>query len=208
MGRSTRSRLVVAGLVAVAAVALVSTAVSGTKGKRDRAGATVVAKLRTADGKALGRAVLRQRRGGSVRVRVSARRLMPGFHGFHIHESGVCEAPSESPDGETGAFLSAGGHFARGSQGHGEHAGDMPPLFVTREGRARAEFTIDSYRVRELGVGDGSAIMIHAGPDNSANIPDRYRSSDAEKPGPDEETLKTGDTGDRVACGVARTKGS
>lgn len=207
MSRSSRSRVVVAALVAVAAVAVVSTAVSGTKAKRDRPGQAAVAKLRNADGKVLGRAVLRQRRGGGVRVLVNARGLTPGFHGFHIHEKGVCEAPSQSADGETGSFLSAGGHFARGEQGHGEHAGDMPPLFVTRKGRARADFTTDSYRVRELGVGDGSAIMIHAGPDNSANIPARYRSSEAEKPGPDEETLKTGDSGDRVACGAARVKG-
>jgi len=208
MSRSNRTRLAVAGLVAVAAVAMVSTTVSARKGERDRGrdGTTAVAKLRDADGKAVARVVLRERRGGSVRVRVSARRLTPGFHGFHIHEKGVCEAPSESPEGKTGSFLSAGGHFARGSQGHGEHAGDMPPLFVTREGRARAQFEIDSYRVRELGVGDGSAIMIHADPDNSANIPERYRSSESDEPGPDEDTLKTGDSGDRVACGTVRLR--
>ncbi len=206
MSRSTRSRLAVAALVAVAAVALVSTAASETKGKRERGYKTVVTKLRDADGKALGRAVLRQRREGSVRVQVSARGLTPGFHGFHIHEQGVCEAPSKSPDGETGAFLSAGGHFATGDQGHGEHAGDMPPLFVTREGRARAQFLIDSYRVDELLDDDGSAIMIHSDPDNSANIPDRYKSSKADEPGPDEETLKTGDSGDRVACGTVRRR--
>lgn len=202
MSRSTRSRLAVTALVAVATAALVFTAVSQTKGKRDRGSKTVVTKLRDADGKVLARAVLRQRRDGGVRVRVSARKLTPGFHGFHIHETGVCEAPSQSPDGETGAFLSAGGHFATGDQGHGEHAGDMPPVFVTREGRARAQFLIDSYRVQELLDEDGSAIMIHSGPDNLANIPERYRSSEAEGPGPDEDTLKAGDSGDRVACGT------
>jgi len=205
MNRATGKRLGIAALVALMAVTLVSTAMSGTKGKRKQAD-TAVAKLRNAEGKPAAKVRLREGRDGSVRVAVRARGLTPGFHGFHIHETGVCEAPSESADGETGSFLSAGGHFARGDQGHGSHAGDMPPLFATRDGKARAAFVIDSYRVRELTAGDGSAIMIHSDPDNSANIPDRYRSSEADEPGPDADTLKTGDSGTRVACGVARDK--
>ncbi len=203
MGRATGKRLVIAALVALMAVIVVSTAVSRTRGQGKQAD-TAVAKLREAGGKRAAKVVLRQRRDGSVRVAVRARGLTPGFHGFHVHESGVCEAPSESGDGKTGSFLSAGPHFARGDQGHGTHAGDMPPLSATRDGKARAAFVIDSYRVRELTVGNGSAIMIHADPDNSANIPDRYRSSN--EPGPDADTLKTGDSGDRVACGVARDR--
>jgi superoxide dismutase, Cu-Zn family len=44
---------------------------------------------------------------------------------------------------------------------------------------------------------EGTAVMVHAGPDNFANIPERYAPN-----GPDADTLKTGDSGDRIACGV------
>ena len=44
---------------------------------------------------------------------------------------------------------------------------------------------------------DGSAVMVHSGPDNYANIPERYAPE-----GPDADTLGTGDAGSRLACGV------
>ena len=49
---------------------------------------------------------------------------------------------------------------------------------------------------------DGSAIIIHEGRDNYANIPDRY--TVASVPGPDMMTKNTGDSGKRVACGVVK----
>lgn len=64
-------------------------------------------------------------------------------------------------------------------------------------GLARAEFQTDSFTVDELLDADGSAVIIHAGPDNYANIPTRYSTS-----GPDAVTLATGDAGARIACGV------
>ena len=62
----------------------------------------------------------------------------------------------------------------------------------------------DSFGIGELIAGDGSAVMIHSGRDNLANIPSRY--SSGATAGPDEETLKTGDSGSRVACGVLQRK--
>jgi Cu-Zn family superoxide dismutase len=206
MSKSAKGRLMLAAVAALTAAVLVATAGAGSRDKQRGGAESASAKLRNADGRTVGRVKLRENRRATVRVNVRARGLQPGFHGFHIHESGVCEAPSKSSEGETGDFLSAGGHFKRGAQEHGEHAGDMPPLFVRRNGRTRATFLIDSYRVRELTKGDGSAIMIHAGRDNAGNIPDRYVSSESGKPGPDEDTLATGDSGDRVACGVARSR--
>jgi superoxide dismutase, Cu-Zn family len=51
------------------------------------------------------------------------------------------------------------------------------------------------------------AVIVHAAPDNFANIPDRYVSSGDDLPdgygsGPDNPTLATGDAGARIACGV------
>jgi len=138
--------------------------------------------------------------GETLEVKAEVNGLTPGFHGFHIHETGTCD-----PDAQMGAFDTAGGHFATGSQTHGEHAGDMPTLYAAEDGTARATFTTDRFTLADLADDDGSAVMVHADRDNQANIPDRYRAGG--RRGPDQETLDTGDSGDRVACGVV-SKGS
>ena len=101
--------------------------------------------------------------------------------------------------GEPGDFLSAGGHLAGpdGEAGHPEHAGDLPPLFVTEDGTARIMTLTDRLDRDLLLDDDGSAVMIHENSDNLANIPERYAPD-----GPDEETRNAGDGGSRVACGV------
>ncbi len=188
--------------LALLALSLVATGASGGKGKGKRGAArTAVATLKSADGRRVGQVRMRERRNGQVVVSVRAGGPNRGFHGFHVHEKGLCEPPG---------FMSAGGHHKRGNEPHGAHAGDMPPLLFTSDRRARAAFVTDSFRIRELVAGDGSAIMIHAGSDNLANIPARYHSHtpDASSTtfGPDAETLKTGDAGARLACGVVRAR--
>ena len=62
--------------------------------------------------------------------------------------------------------------------------------------------TTDAFTMEELLMGDKTAIVIHAGADNFANIPpDRYTQANG-TPGPDQMTMTTGDAGKRVACGV------
>ena len=187
------SLIAVAGL-AVVLLAVVPAAQSGGKGKKKR-GRMATAALKGADGSAVAKVRLVERRRDSVTVSVHARGLSPGFHGFHIHGKGSCDPPD---------FSSAGGHHHGEGQGHGAHAGDMPPLLATRDGEARAMFVTDGFRISELVAEDGSAIMIHAGRDNLANIPTRYASGATT--GPDEEMLGTGDSGSRFACGVVQTK--
>jgi len=136
--------------------------------------------------------------GETVRVQASLRGLSPGFHAFHVHETGLCD-----PDAPDGPFTTAGGHYVGGGGDHGAHDGDMPSLYVAEDGTARLSFVTDRFTLDELRGGDGSAVMVHAGPDNFANIPkDRYTSSLPGETVPDSETLKTGDAGDRAACGV------
>jgi Cu-Zn family superoxide dismutase len=155
----------------------------GDHGKGKRASATLV----DARGKKVGRVDLfQQGRKVTVAGRVTA--LEPGFHGFHIHAVGKCQAPT---------FESAGGHLKVDPQTHGAHAGDMPSLLVGADGTASAIFETDRFRLRQLRDADGSAVMVHAGADNFANIPDRYGE-------PDRTTLDTGDAGGRAACGVVR----
>jgi Cu-Zn family superoxide dismutase len=124
---------------------------------------------------------------GPVEVHAVVRRLKPGFHGFHVHAVGACEAP---------AFKSAMGHLKHAGQFHGGHDGDLPSLLVKRNGTATLHVTTDRFTLDDLRDRDGSALMVHAGADNYASIPPRYAPS-----GPDQETLDTGDSGDRVACG-------
>lgn len=62
--------------------------------------------------------------------------------------------------------------------------------------------TTDAFTLDDLLTGEKTAIIIHAGADNFANIPsDRYTQANG-TPGPDQTTMTTGDAGKRVACGV------
>ena len=102
------------------------------------------------------------KQGDMVIVRGEVQGFTPGFHGFHVHSVGQCAAP----------FTSAGGHYNPGGVGHGSHAGDMPSLLVLDDGTAMAEFATDNFAIADLFDADGSAIIVHAAPDNFANIPD------------------------------------
>ncbi|WP_051314703.1 superoxide dismutase family protein [Alteribacter aurantiacus] len=132
----------------------------------------------------------------AVMVKANVESFSSGFHGFHIHENGICEA-----DAEEGAFMSAGGHYNPGSHSHDRHSGDMPSIFVTENGKGYLVSKLDRFTPEQL-IEDDVAVIIHEDPDNFAHIPDRYQSSKQDTPGPDEQTLKTGDAGDRAACGV------
>ena len=144
------------------------------------------AELRNADGEIVGTATLSDVNGRLV-VRVDATDLSPGFHGFHIHGVGSCEPPD---------FASAQGHFNPDGADHADHAGDLPNLLVMADGTASMRVVTDRASVADLLDGDGTAIIIHADPDNHAHIPERYADE------PDEDTLATGDAGARIACGV------
>ena len=128
---------------------------------------------------------------GSVLVRVSVHDLTPGFHGFHVHSVALCVAP----------FTSAGPHFNPSAASHPNHAADMPVILVNADGTGEARFKTDRFHIADLFDADGSALIIHANPDNYANIPTaRY------DPDPDATTLATGDAGSRVACGELESK--
>jgi Cu-Zn family superoxide dismutase len=184
-------------LGAGAAAVGVSGAAEAVLGRPDpQAGAVI----RNAAGVVVGSLRVESERFGKSRVTVDVKGLPAGYHGFHVHTKGVCDPKSIDP--ATGSpFFSAGGHFNLGSGSHPDHSGDLPALLVGADGTGSASSGTDRFRVRQLLDRDGSAIVIHAGPDNQANIPDRYRRADG-TPGPDAETLKTGDSGARIACGV------
>ncbi|MDQ3643395.1 MAG: superoxide dismutase family protein [Actinomycetota bacterium] len=127
-------------------------------------------------------------RDAKVVVEANLRGLPPGFHGFHIHAVGKCEAP----------FTSAGGHLTLGTQAHPVHAGDQPVLLVAANGTAETRFATDRYKLSDLLPPDGRAMIVHAGADNYGNVPSRYA------PAIDQMTKDTGDAGERLGCGVIR----
>jgi Cu-Zn family superoxide dismutase len=144
-------------------------------------GATAV--LRDATGRTVGTASFTEAAGG-VRLALQVSGLAPGGHGIHVHAVGQCD-----PE----AFASAGAHFNPEGRQHGlsnpagPHAGDLPALMVGANGQA--SYVATDPRVT-LGPGpdslfdaDGSALVIHANDD-------------------DQMTDPTGNSGDRIVCGV------
>jgi Cu-Zn family superoxide dismutase len=121
-------------------------------------------------------------------IEVQVKGLTPGLHAVHIHAVGKCEGP---------AFTTAGGHFNPTQKKHGlksaegAHAGDMPNMYVAKDGSGRFEVLSDAITLksgeRSVFDADGSAIVIHAGAD-------------------DDMTDPSGNSGDRIACGVITPK--
>jgi len=175
---------------AIVAVAALMAAGGEAGGSSSQQGSQALATLHDASGEKIGTVKLEQD-GDNVHFKIKVNAAAPGFHGFHVHSTGTCVAP----------FTSAGGHYNPGAATHGNHAGDLPVLFVDADGEAEARFTTDRFALDDLFDADGSAFILHAGRDNYANIPtDRY------DPDPDGTTLATGDAGARSACGVIEQK--
>jgi superoxide dismutase, Cu-Zn family len=141
------------------------------------------AELKDKDGKSVGTANLREDAGGVV-IQLQVKGLGPGLHAIHVHAVGKCEGP---------AFNSAGGHFNPGQKKHGlknpdgPHAGDLPDVYVTKDGSGRYEVLADGMTLKPGATSvfdaDGSALVIHASADDNMSDP-------------------AGNSGDRVACGV------
>ncbi|SNR95547.1 superoxide dismutase family protein [Blastococcus mobilis] len=157
----------------------------------------LTARLVDAEGAEVGTVTLSET-GRGTRVSVKVAGLPPGFHGFHVHAVGLCEPDSVSPTDPsmTGDFLSAGGHLGAAEADHPHHAGDLPSLYIGQSGAGKLRTVTDAFTLADLTDDDGSAVMVHAGPDNFANIPERYAPE-----GPDQMTRATGDSGGRIACG-------
>lgn len=104
--------------------------------------------------------------------------LEPGAHGLHLHAVGICS--------DIGAFKRSGGHVSSG-QAHGflhpdgPHPGDLPNLYVARDGSARLDVFTTLISLDQLTDADGAALVIHETRD-------------------DYQTAPIGNSGSRVAC--------
>jgi Cu-Zn family superoxide dismutase len=199
-------------LVALLVVVPLMSVGSGPSSRNEKdAGAT--ARMKDVDGDFVGVVRLEATKGGKVEVQAKVNDVVPRgqFHGFHLHTTGKCDPKAVDPaTDKVVPFFSAGGHFNPTSDPHGEHAGDFPVLLVMENGRAKEKFKTDRFKLSQLFDKDGSAVIIHEGRDNYANIPattdgeKRYHSHLEDVFGPDSLTEATGDAGDRFACGVVR----
>jgi superoxide dismutase, Cu-Zn family len=187
-----RTSTIFAALLAPALFAWTAFAAVPLFAQSEPNGAT--AELKNAQGQTVGSATFLAnglaRSGGGVKVQVTLNGFTSaaaGEHGIHIHAVGMCDAPG---------FTTAGGHFNPGSKKHGlnnpegHHAGDMPNLKLDAGGSATyetnvMEITLDAGAANSIFDADGSAVVIHAGPDDMATDP-------------------AGNSGARIACGVLR----
>lgn len=143
------------------------------------------ATLLDADGGEVGSVALVETPHGLL-IQLDATGLPAGVHGFHLHETGACEAPD---------FKSAGGHYAPDGRSHGylsaegHHAGDLPNIYVEEGVRTRADVFAAGVTLGGEGESsgllddDGAAVVVHATAD-------------------DYQTDPAGHAGERLACGV------
>lgn len=178
----------------------------------DSDGAEAKAVLRNAAGDRMGTAKFEDEDDGvHVKLVVDAplTSITAGFHGFHVHETGICDPNAVNAAGAASPFFTAGFHLdlagtGSGGTAHPAEAGDLPVLLVNDNGAGRgvglARFVTSRFTIAQLLEGNGTALIIHAGPDNYANIPSRYLTGTLTAV--DQATKDTGDAGARKACGV------
>ena len=148
-----------------------------------------------ADGRAIGQAsFLEGPNGVLIRLEFSEHALTPGWHGAHLHMKGDCT------DAAAG-FRASGGHIGMGlhiqhglMNAAGPESGDLPNIFAPPAGLFAAEIFAPRVTLGPSAVNhreplldtDGSALIVHAGPDDQRSQP-------------------IGGAGPRVACAALTT---
>ena len=143
---------------------------------KNKAEATMI----NAQGLPVGKAKIVESKKKGLSVSVSVKGMPKGEKGIHLHLVGQCEGPK---------FVSAGGHWNPHGKMHGRdnpegaHAGDLPNIIISKKGRGTLKFEIVDMRLHTFLDDDGGAIVLHAQSDDNRTDP-------------------SGNSGDRIACGV------
>nr|MBA3531979.1 superoxide dismutase family protein [Ardenticatenales bacterium] len=134
------------------------------------------------NGRKVGMATLTTLGTGEVQIEMQVAGYNPvaGDHGIHIHDVGLCARPN---------FASAGPHWNPTGEKHGMHKGDLPTMQFLADGNGFYKVTTKNFQLADLMDANGSAIVIHASPDDYMTDP-------------------SGNSGDRIGCGVLASSGA
>lgn len=166
------------------ALSLITLVVSCShKGKDKDKNETVVSTTQAEamiDGKVKGEANFRPTAEGVV-VNIKVSGLKPNaIHGVHIHQNGVCDQPG---------YKKAGDHFNPDAHSHGgpaasiKHIGDLGNLVANEKGVAEKEITMDG--IKDVNMIMDRALIVHEKADDLVSQP-------------------SGNSGDRIACGIIK----
>lgn len=147
----------------------------------------VKVKLTNSAGQPAGTVVFKQEKKG-VKMTIHLENVPFGEHAVHIHEYPVCDAPD---------FHGAGGHFNPSHKQHGydnpmgHHNGDLPGnVMVDEDHMGEASFllhdiSLDPSAPDSIFANGGTSVVVHEHAD-------------------DEKTDPSGNSGNRIACGVVK----
>ena len=168
--------------MAMVSLAVLAMALPAGAAKKDKG---VVVALKTGTGQDAGTATFSAGKGGGVKLVLDLKNVPAGEHGVHIHQNPTCEGPD---------FKTAGGHFNPDGKQHGfenpmgPHAGDLPKNVVVS-----IDGTKTTLMLKGVSMGTGAANDILAGSGKSIIV---HEKAD------DMKTDPSGNSGNRIACGV------